>query len=284
MKNFKLFIVTLVLSGIASSCLVDDEAQTITGNTPYIVGFDTASSTNSYFQDEGVVYKEYPVSLKGSPTGDNYDKDIVINYSIDPSSTAVEGQEFDFVDTSGGLTIPAGSDYALFPLDINTGNFDTETPTELIINITTTTTNTIVSQQYSSLTVKFVGCLATVEANTYNVNVTFTNYDGVVSQYTLPGQTLELTSTPNVYITDTTPPFGPGELAPGYDGYLFEVICGEVFVASQALGGYYGNTVEGNLGSNLPAGTVDSITGDIHIEYNVCYDQCYILVLDYIKQ
>jgi hypothetical protein len=285
MKKFKLYITALLAAGVVSSCLVDDaEPTSYAGNTPQIVGFDDASATNSYFADEGPVTKSYPVSLKGSASGYASNQDIVVNYTIDPASTAVEGQEYDFTDTSGTMTIPANSDYALFDLIVNTGGFDPVAPTTLIINLSTDTNNTIVSEQFSTLTIKFVGCLSTVDAYSYNVDIEYTAVDGSVSYYSNFGESFTATGVPNNFVTDTTGHWGPGQLSPGDDGFYFEDICGDIFVGLQQLGGYWGNTVEGNLGSQNPAGSVDPITGDIHLEYNVCFGgDCRRYVVDYTR-
>jgi hypothetical protein len=285
MKKFKLYITALLAAGVVSSCLVDDaDPSTYAGDTPYIVGFDSASATNSYFADEGPVTKSYPVNLIGSASGYTSSNDIVINYSIDPASTAVEGQEYDFTDTSGTMTIPANSDYALFDLIVNTGGFDPVAPTTLIINLSTSTNNTIVSTQFSSLTVKFVGCLSTVDTYSYDVDIEYTDVAGAVSYYSNNGESFTATGVPNNFVTDTTGHWGPGALAPGDDGFYFEDICGDIFIKEQALGGYWGNTVQGYLGDANPAGSVDSVTGDIHVEYNVCFGgDCRKYKVDYTR-
>lgn len=274
MKNLKTLLIALVASTFTTSCLVDDESNpTFTPDgSAYVVGFDNATATESYFMDEGAIEKSYPLSLKGSPTGLNNPNEIVINYTMDPASTAVEGAEFDFVDASGELIIDADSDFALLPISINTGGFDPAAPTELILNISTSAENTIVSEQYQTLTIKFVGCLATVDSYaSYNLDIEYTAVDGSVSYYNRPAEVLSSTGSPNNFITSTSGHWGPGALSPGADGFYFSVICDEVFIESQNLGGYWANMVEGNLGSSVPTGTVDPVTGVINMEYKICY-------------
>lgn len=286
MKNIKLLLLTAVASLFATSCLVDDEVNSIVtpANTPYIIGFDNSGATESYFADEGTIEKGYPLSLKGTPTGENSTSDIIIDYVMDPSSTAVEGQEFDFVDASGQLTIPANSNYALLPININTGSFDPIAPTELVLKISTTANNTVVSQQYETLTIKFVGCLSTVDTASYDVSIEYTAVSGAVTNYTNYGESFTGTGTPNNFITETSGHWTPGQLSPGADGFYFEDICGDIFIYNQQLGGYWGNTVEGYLGSENAAGSVDPITGDIHMEYNVCFGgDCRKYKVDYTK-
>jgi len=276
MKNIKIFLLSIIASGVMTSCLVDDDVNAIASpqNTPYIVGFDNANATESYFVDEGTVQKSYPLSLKGTPTGLNNSSDITIAYTVDAAATtAVEGQEYDFVGAGGTLTIPANSDFALLPIDINTGSFDPATPTQLVLNISTSTSGVIVSGQFETLTIKFVGCLATVDAiASYNLDIEYTAVDGTVSNYNRPAEVLSAAGGANNFVTSTSGHWTPGQLAPGDDGFYFSVICDEVFITTQNLGGYWGNTVEGQLGDANATGTVDPITGVINMEYRVCYD------------
>lgn len=284
MKKLKYIFIGLIAAGIASSCLVDDEVDPYTQNMDYIVGFDQANVSLSYFEDEGVVQKDYAVSLKGSPDGDDYNQPITISYSVDSeNSTAQEGVEFDFVTTGGTLTMPANTDFVLFPIDINTGNFDPDSPTELVLNIESSTDGVVVAEAYSSITIQFIGCQADV-TGTYDMEITYTNTSGETSYYETSDEVITMSDI-NEFFTTTTPPWDVGDLAPGYDGFYFNIVCGVVYVPEQALGGYYGNVVQGINGATEEAGYVNSDTGDIHIEYTVCYDgSCRTLIVDYIHQ
>ncbi len=226
MKNIKILLFAFVASIFASSCLVDDDVAREFDESPAVVGFKSEAVEESYFTDEGTILKEYKILLLGNGgDGTLPTEDITITYEIDASSTATEGQEFDFVDTSGQFTIPAGSTYASFPLNVNTGSLDAEQPTVLTLNLTgTTSDNAVVSANNSSLDITFIGCESTLGATTYN------NPDA--------GSNVTFTPDPNnpVSYTVSALPY----LTSGGNSIPFELvdICGEIKINTMVLGSY----------------------------------------------
>lgn len=276
MKNIKFILLLCTISLFIVSCNIENDNGF--QSSPYIVGFENAVATNSYFQDEGVVTAEYPVSLLGGQSGVKPGDDISINFAVNTAlSTATEGVEFD-LPLPGSLTLPAGSSFALLPVDINTGNFNPNEPTSVFIDISTSTDGITVSAINQTIEIKFVGCLSDVDQYSYSLSFEYTSVGGDFSAYSADDvHTFSLTGTPNNFLADSTPPWGPnglfGALAPPADrnGYIMEVVCGEVFIVSQNLGNYYANTVEGIAGSTNPCGYVDETTGDIYIDFDVCF-------------
>ena len=284
-KNIKNTIVLLAIALISVSCIVDDENDNGFQSSEFFVGFAQKTATNSYFADEGVVRKEYPINFLGGQSGVATSSDITINFAVNTAlSTATEGVEFD-LPLSGSLTLPAGSNFVQFPLDINTGNFDPVAPTSVFIDLSSGTPGAQVSDINKTIEIKFVGCLSTIDQHSYQMTFDYTNLDGDffndvnggVQSFTLDP------AVPNRFSTESTPPWSPGQLAPGADAYIFEVVCGEVFITTQNLGGYWANTVESRVGETNPAGSVDA-NGNVFISYDVCYGgDCRVLDVTYTK-
>lgn len=277
MKNFKKLSVLLLAALVSVSCIVDDENDNGFQSSIYTVGFAQKTATNSYFADEGVVTKEYPVNLLGGQSGTLPSGDITVNFAVNTAlSTATEGVEFD-LPLPGTLVLPQGSTFVQFPININTGSFDSETPTSVFIDLTSNQAGTQISDINKTIEIKFVGCLATIDQFSYSLRFDYTNLDGDLLQYNANDvHTFTGTGVPNSFLSDSTPPWGPNglftPLAPPADrnGYIMDVVCGDVFIVSQNLGNFYSNTVEGRAGSTNPAGYVDEITGDIHVTFDVC--------------
>lgn len=269
MKLFKLLSISVLAAGLLNSCLVDDDIPANIETTPYIVGFDQASATNSYFEDIGPVEVAYPVSLKGSPTGSNNTEDIVVSYSVDPTSTAIEGQEYDFVSNTGSLTIPANSNFALLPIYVNTGNLDPDAPTNLKINIATSTDNTTVSAQYQQLTITFVGCQSVLGGN-YAVTGLRLPDNASFSMGTEP--LTEVAA--NTFHTLTVGHWAAGSNSPDH-GFDFVDVCGQLTILPDQLlmnafsNEWGGIQHEDELAETGSHGFVDPVTGDFEIVYHI---------------
>lgn len=265
MKNIKKICILFVLPLLCVSCLVDDETETGLENNPYIVGFSSAVAAENYFADEGVVPAFYKINILGGTQGQVPTQDITISYTIDTAaSTAVEGQEFDFVSNTGNVVIPAGSTFTDFPLNINTGGFDSNVPTILRLILTATNDDgSVVSSLHDTLDITFVGCQADLDQYTYNVVTTRLTDNATVNNQ---AENIALTSVNN-FRSETVGQYGPGAASGdigGENGYDFSVICGAVTVPSQNLVNLYSNQVFGS-------GSVDPVTGTITNVYTITF-------------
>ena len=236
-------IILLAAIAFASfSCNKDDsnldDANFI--NTPHVVGFSEKFETVAYFSDEGQISREFPVDLIGTGTGAPFNEDVTVTYSVDAASTAIEGQEYSFLDNSRKVVIPAGGSFGMLPLTINTGQLNPTMKTQLIINLTAVDKDGfVVADQQRQFKIIFVGCQSQLEG-TYTVVVT--RNDGIVRTYA--PEVLSLVSV-NYFKTTTTGTWAAGVIAPD-QGYNFTDICGDITVAEQGLAqGYYSNTVKG---------------------------------------
>lgn len=163
MKKFLL----LFLSALAFvSCDEGDALATDkTAEGPKIVGFKSASSNIAYFEDLGVKDHSFPVNLIGLGNGLLSTTDIAVPYEIDlANSTATEGVEFDFTDSSGTIRIPAGTDFGTFNLKVNTGQLNASAKTELVI-ILKPTVGVTVGEKQKTLKIIFVGCSTALEGS-----------------------------------------------------------------------------------------------------------------------
>lgn len=270
MKNFKLLTLLLAVSLVSVSCLVDDEDKTLDAlaNTPYVVGFNNNVANESYFEDVGPIEKTYPVNLVGGMDGNPANFDIVVNYRISPESTATEGQEFDFLENTGQLVIPAGQDYGLFGLIINTGGLDPNTPTQLVLELESVEggrANIGTINELNLLRVTFVGCNSQLAGN---YTLTTTRDDGA---QTVRPETITLLG-PNYFETESTGLWATNGIGVSPDSSMnFEDICGDVFVPLQNLAqGFYSNEV---YGVNLTGadGEVDQTTLDFSMDYWITF-------------
>ena len=236
-------IVLLVAIAFASfSCNNDDsnlEDENLI-NTSKVVGFSNSFETVAYFSDEGVVEKSFPVDIINQGSGAPFNEAITITYTVDASSTAVEGQEYSFVDNSRAVVIAPGQSFGSLPIQVNTGQLNPTMKTELILNLTAVDQDGyIIADQQKQFKVIFVGCQSQL-AGLYTVVVT--RNDGIVRTYT--NETVDLVSV-NYFKTRTTGTWAAGTIAPD-QGYNFTDICGDITVAPQGLAqGYYSNTVKG---------------------------------------
>lgn len=266
----KKLLMLLIVAGAAFSCSDDDLKPEGDFTGPKIVGFGKNFESVAYFADEGVVSREFPVNIIGLGNGEVATEDIVVNYSINTAeSTATEGTEFDFTDTSGQIVIPAGTTFGMFPLNVNTGNFNPTAKTQLVLTLTSASGETVVGKQFDTLKIVFVGCqsqIATAAGTGYTLKVTNTT-SGAVRNF--PGvETIKLTDI-NTFMTTTTGTWLLGQLASPTQGFEFIDICGEITVPSQNLGNYYSNLVRGYSADGVDGVVVDA--NNFYILYEITF-------------
>jgi len=230
-KLFLLFLLPL----IATSCLVDDTAETGLDTSPYIVGFAKKSGLESHFSDVGAVDAPIGVNLLGGQSGKPLTSDLIVTVEIDPSSTAVEGQEFSLL--SNTFAIPAGTTFGQIPLQVNTGNLDPNQPTFVILKLTNVVGGGVASALADTYKLTFVGCQSD-HAGAYTCPE--------ISAAGAPNTTITELA-PNTYRIEAMPflAFGGAGGAPAWMD--FTNICGDI-------------TVTGWVGGSLIdcTGTVDA--------------------------
>lgn len=239
-------LLTLALLSAALIGCTDDDIRTEhqLDSGPKVIGFSSSFESVAYFEDLGAIERNFPINIIGTGNGQLSSSDITVTYEVDPTSTATEGVEYDFVDSSGMVTIPAGSSFGMFPLMVNTGQLDPVQKTELKLKLVSSSAGTTVGQQYSTLRIVFVGCQTQIATAGVpgNFTVTVVRNDG--ASITFGSETVTLVDI-NTLKSTTTGTWAAGTIAPD-QGYNFIDICGDITVPHQNLAqGYYSNEVYG---------------------------------------
>lgn len=234
----KKLIMLLFVAAAFTSC-TDDEIKTEQNlsSGPKVVGFPTDVVPVPYFEDEGVVLRKFPLDLIGTGNGQYSDTDIEVEYEIDyDNSTALEGVEFDFVDTTGKIVIPAGATFGEYPLNVNTGNLSPDFKTVLVLKLKSSSPGSTVGFQYDTLKITFVGCLSLLAGN-YSITITSAG-----SSLTRTNEVITLTGI-NTFRTRYLGRYNIGTWIPA--GFTFVDICGEISLPKNQLLGQYSNKVYG---------------------------------------
>ena len=270
----KKLILLLVLSATYISCTSDD-AKTF-DNSPYIVGFSKATDVRSYVATGDIVPLDVPINLIGGQQGQTVGNDVTITYALNASSTAVAGNEFDFVNATNNVVLPQGVTSTIIPLVINTGNLETgaENATTIVLDITTVVSNesVVIGAQYSKITITLNGlcyshCQATYQLTTTRV------LTGAV--YNLPDEVVSEVSA-GTYLTSSTGPYNTrglisagAQLASSTPGFIFSEVCGLITLQTQQLAGVYSNIVTQSPAQAAASSKAEN--GDLIIEYSVWF-------------
>jgi len=270
----KKLILLLVLSATYISCTSDD-VKTY-DNSPYIVGFTKATDVRSYVATGDVVPLDVPITLIGGQQGQTVGNDVTITYALDASSTAVLGDEFDFVNATNDIVLAQGVTSVSVPLVINTGNLATgaENAKTIVLNITTVTSDesVVVGAQYSKITITLNGLCYSHLQETYQLTATRLATGAI---YSLPDEVISEVSA-GTYLTSSTGPYNNrglisagAQLASSTPGFVFSEVCGDITLQTQQLAAVYSNIV-----TQSPAQAANSFkaeNGDLTIEYSVWF-------------
>ena len=263
MKNLKLLIAMVMVSVFAVSCIVDDEVDNGFGDTPRVVGFLQPFESVNYFEDLGVIRRDFPVSLIGGADGSVSSGDITINFEVNAASTATAGVEFDFVNPTNSVTIPANATLVSIPLDVNTANLNPTMKTTLTLDLVSVEQNgTVISTLNKTFNVIFVGCQSTI--NNFNYNCAVSRDDGAQWNQGTQGYVVQDV---NTFKSQTTGGWDQGTIAAD-QGMTFIDICGDITVPVQGLAqGTYSNEVKGLTTDGTDGEVLDN--GDIEIVYSI---------------
>jgi len=217
------------------------------------------------------------MKVKG-PTWLDLTQDVPVTVVVDDASTAIEGTHYRIDNNK--LTLKADGNYlGTFKVTMLTAGIVAPLPKDpkLVLKAKVDGVDKVVGDG-KPLEIDLVyGCLSHFEG-TYDVTTVYTAYDGTVSTLTW---TEDITKTGvEEYRTTRVGHWTPAQLG-GTPGFTFLNKCDLLTVPGQNLVDLYGNWVEGT-------GNVDDATGNIHIEYTICYpqgsDHCRKYVCDYVKQ
>jgi hypothetical protein len=252
--NISLAIFALIM---VTSCVKDDDENTSTGAR--VVGFSrnfnsfifTGADTDPYVINE-------KINFIGGNDGTPSNEDIVIYFSIDPSSTAIEGT--DYTISGNTTTLVAGSNFTQIPITVDPSVLPGNTPKTIVINLDSTNSDkSVIANNKKQITITIAKCESNL-AGTYDLVVTRTDNN---STYYFPSEVITQIGI-GQYVTSSTGPYGNGDLtgsgAPR-DGFIFNDVCQSIQIEEQYLGDYYSNLVEGD--SNSGEVTLDPVTGEV---------------------
>ncbi|PHS03772.1 MAG: hypothetical protein COA88_15050 [Kordia sp.] len=241
MKTIKLLFVAIVGSLLSVSCLVEDDApQQEFTQTPYSVRFTTSAQNTGVPINNGIQNIEIPVDLVGGGNWVNTPA-LQINYTIDGTSTAVEGTHY--TSPSGIIDIAENSDFGYLTIPVNSDNFTSSTNVTLVIELVSNSNGIVVSN--TTTTITLAGLCVSDLGGTYTTSTTAGTADGNENVVPLPfASTVIITDNGNGNYTMSD--FSAGIYAAWYTGVYggadsiasgqFQDICGSL---SGAFTGVY---------------------------------------------
>lgn len=133
--NFRLVLVALLCSCLLSSCLLDDDVRDF-GQGANLVGFENSTYSLKVNATGEDILTEVPVKIIG-PSVAKVKGPVTVTFSVDPSSTAVEGVNFILNSNSFVLT-PDGSDdfTGNLPITIITSGIQPPLDQDPVLNLT----------------------------------------------------------------------------------------------------------------------------------------------------
>lgn len=264
MKTFRYILVLFAMSFAITSCVLDDDEQTF-NEGPNVLLFPSSQVTGFFLNDNADDFTyTVPLSITGGD-GNPLNAPTNANFELDASSTATEGVEFDFVDNSGSVVIPAGNTFTNVPIIVHSGELDPANPTTVVLNITggssSASNNIVASGNRGQVTIVLQATCSSDLGGIYELSVTSSS--GLTNFH--PAESITEISE-GVYLTNTSGTWDVGVLNGGVrEGFIFTEVCGSIVIEQQNLAGIYSNLLEGTD----VLGTVDPATGDITLEYTI---------------
>lgn len=271
----KLLLLAVISLGLFSCN--DDEPQAF-GPNQTIIGFPKKSVSNSFLTDVVSAPLNVPINLIGF-ANETLPGEVVVNWTIDPSSTAVDGVEYT-ISGSQAISIAAGSTTGTANFTVYPTTFDATAPKTIVINLTTVASNNaIVGEQYKQVVVTLQGvCNSQLQGNysnstvipvsssVYNFNdEVWTKDAGTVSDYT--GNHVGR-------FYGTTQVAGTGspqtQLAVPVAVIFFTDICDKIKLEQQLLANAYPNIVTQDA-TQFANSTVDPDTGVVTFHYSIWF-------------
>jgi hypothetical protein len=279
MKTFKYILIFILGLVSANSCLVDDATKyDMNDDGPNLVGFEQPRQTLAAIAD-GEEY-QFQIRMKViGPTITDIKNDITVTVGADASSsTAIEGTHFR-IDNPNVVISPSNNLLGLFSITMLTEGIITplDVSPVLVLNATAASGDPNVLNNGKPITLTLNYACPSFLEGTYDVTTEYTATNGSVSTLNWTEDITKIGI--GTYRTTRVGHWTPADLG-GTPGFTFTDVCGVLSVPGQYLVDYYANWVEGT-----DFGTVDPVTGDLYIEYSVCYGgSCRYYKSTYVKQ
>lgn len=172
MKKMKFILAFLILGLCLSSCIEDDNFADELKESPMVYGFD--SPGESYIilpADTQVIEDSFKVELIGGATGTTASTDMTFVYEIASSTTAVEGVNFEILNTSNTFTIPANREFSETELEITIDptSFTVGENSQIVINLIPLDASVATATPFAPLVLSIDKCDPAL-SGTYNVS------------------------------------------------------------------------------------------------------------------
>ncbi len=279
MKTLKYILILFFSLGALNSCLVDDTTRyDLNDDGPNLAGFTDARTAFSFVSDGNEYDFTVKVKLIG-PTSMDVTEDIVLTIDSDESSTAIKNTHF--VLPQPTITLKKSDNYlGVIPVKILTDGIiaPLATAPKLVLKAVSATgaENVINNGKKLEITLNY-GCFSNL-AGLYTLTIQRVSTLGVPSTIVRTDEVITQTGV-GTYRTTYAGHWTPGQLG-GTPGFTFTDVCNVLNVPEQNLVDLYSNIVEGTA-----LGSVNPETGDIYIEYSVCYaGACNFYKATYVKQ
>jgi len=266
MKTLKYILILIISLGALNSCLVDQDTRyDLNDDGPNLAGFADSRTAFSFVSDGNEYVFTVRMKLIG-PTSMDVTDDVTVTIGPDASSTAIDGVHFRLDQPT--VTLKKSDNYlAEVPITILTEGIVAplaETPM-LVLKATSATgaANVINNGKPLEITLNY-GCFSNL-AGEYTMELEYTATTGTVTYYTRTDENISQTGV-GTYRTTYVGHWTPAGLAPGTPGFTFTDVCNVLTIPEQNLADYWANMVEGT-----DFGEVDPDTGDMYMEYSVCY-------------
>lgn len=244
MKKIK-FSLLLVMSFLTITSCVEDDVFTASEG-PYVVGFNSATPSYIYTEnDVDPVNIFEAINLIGGENGTESDTNIVIEYSVNPASTAIAGTEYTINNTGNTLTVLAGENFVKLPITVYPTVLPGNTPKTIIVDlIQVSSGNGVIATSKKSVTITIAKCESDL-AGTYDLTVTRLDNNTSVN---FPNEVITQLEIGR-YVTTTTGNYPVGSFTSAgapRDGFVFNDVCQSIVIEEQNLGDFYTNLVFGN--------------------------------------
>lgn len=272
----KLLLLTVLSLGFLSCN--DDEPQAF-GPNQTIVGFAEDESTKPYLTDVPSASLNVPINLIGF-ANETLPGEVVVSWSIDPSSTAVDGVEYT-ISGSQNTVISAQNTVGYADFVVYPTTFNSTDPKTIVINLNTVVSNNaIIGDQFKQIVVTLQGvCNSQLQGNYSN----YTTIPAFGNVYTFADEVwIKREGTVSDYYGNHVGRFygtaqvagGPGQtqLAVPTAYLAFTDVCDRIKLNQQFLADNpgYSNIVTQDA-TQYAASFVDTDTGIVTIHYSVWF-------------
>jgi hypothetical protein len=266
MKTLKYILILTLGLFTFNSCLVDDTTKyDANADGPNLAGFELNRTSVAGIADGSEYIFPMKVKIIG-PTMTDLTGDITLTVAPDPASTAIEGTHFRIDNPV--IVLSKNNNY-LGLLNVTMTTEGIATPIEnspvLILNATSATGDPTVINNGKPLEITLnFACFSEFQGS-YTLTINRVSTTGVASTIVRTDEVITKIGT-ETYRTKYVGHWTPAQLAPGTPGFTFTNNCNKLSIAEQYLADYWANIVTGTA-----IGTADPVTGDIYMEYSVCY-------------